>query len=141
MKIKAATASLILAILLTSCGGKGVYGKVTDGETGNPVAGASVELDCADCNADFTAETDTDGAYSFPDAPAGNYVLSIVWSDPPDCPDIQPFETLGAIGDFVVTYAGYGGLGGFGNHRIIAAVEFQLKEGQGKKYNLEIACP
>ena len=105
------------------------------------MAGAFVELDCTDCNSDFTAQTDADGNYSFADAPAGNYVLSLVWDTPPDCPGIQPFETLGASGDFVVTYAGYGGLGGFGNHRILAVVEFQLEEGQGKKFNLELACP
>jgi hypothetical protein len=141
MKIKLMMASLILATLLTACGGKGVYGKVTDEDAGKPVSGASVELDCTDCNTDFTAQTDADGNYSFADAPAGNYVLSIVWDNPPDCPGIQPYETLGSSGDFVVTYSGYGGLGGFGSHRIIAVVEFQLEEGQGKRLNLEIACP
>ncbi len=141
MKIKLTIVSLMLSLLFTSCDVRGVYGKVTDGETGQPISGTSVELDCTDCNTDFTAETDMDGNYSFPDIPAGKYVLSIVWSDPPDCPGIQPYETLGSSGDFVVTYAGYGGLGGFGNQRIIAVVEFQLGEGQGKKYDLKIACP
>jgi hypothetical protein len=95
------------------------------GETGKPISGASVELDCTDCASDFTAKTDADGNYSFTEATAGNYVISIVWSSPPACPGITPFETLGTSGDFVVTYAGYGGLGGTGNKRIIAVVEFQ----------------
>lgn len=54
MKTTIAAISLIIAVLLTSCGGKGVHGKVTDGETGKPVAGAAVELDN-----DFAAKTDT----------------------------------------------------------------------------------
>lgn len=142
MKVKIIIVLLILASLLTACGGgKGVYGKVTDEDAGKPIAGASVELDCTDCNSDFSVQTDADGNYSFPDAPAGNYLLTIVWNNPPECPGIEPYETLGASGEFVVTFAGYGGLGGFGNKRVIAVAEFQLEEGQGKKFNLEIACP
>lgn len=144
MKVKIIIVLLVLTSLLTACGGgEGVYGKVTDEEAGEPVAGASVELDCTDCDSDFSAQTDADGNYSFPDAPAGNYLLTIVWNSPPECPRITPYETLGASGEFVVTYAGYvmGGLGGAGNRRIIAVAEFQLEEGQGKKLNLEIACP
>lgn len=139
MKIKMTTVSLVLAILLTSCGGKGVYGKVTDGEAGKPISDASVKLDCTDCDSDFTATTDAGGNYSFPEAIAGKYVLTIVWSNPPACPGIVP--PLGTSGDFMVAYAGYGSLGGAGNKRIIAVVEFQLTAGQGKKYNLKIACP
>jgi hypothetical protein len=142
MIIKIIIASLTLTLLLTACtGGKGVYGKVTDEDAGEPVAGASVELDCTDCDSDFRAQTDADGNYSFPDAPAGNYLLTIIWDNPPECSGITPYETLGANGEFVVTFAGYGGLGGFGGKRVIAVVEFQLEEGQGKKLNLEIACP
>ena len=141
MKNKLAVALLIAAVFLTSCGGKGVHGKVTDGETGKPVAGASVELKCTDCDAHLTTRTDTGGNYSFPEPAAHKYVLSIVWDNPPDCPQITPFQTLGSSGDFVVTYAGYGGIGGFGNKRIIAVVEFPLQEGQSKKLNLKLACP
>ncbi|MCQ3939254.1 MAG: hypothetical protein DPW18_19755 [Chloroflexi bacterium] len=141
MKTRITIVSLLLALLFTACSGKGVYGKVTDEDAGGPVAGASVELDCTDCDSDFSAQTDADGNYSFPDAPAGNYLLTVVWDNPPECPGITPYETLGSSGDFVVTFAGYGGLGGFGNKRIIAVAEFQLEEGQGKKINLEIACP
>lgn len=144
MNIKIIIILLVLAILLTACGGgKGVYGKVTDEDAGEPVAGASVKLDCTDCDSDFSAQTDADGNYGFPDAPAGNYLLTIVWDNPPECPGIAPYETLGSSGEFVVTYAGYvmGGLGGLGNKRVIAVAEFQLGEGQGKKLNLEVACP
>ena len=141
MKIKITIVSLVLAILLTSCGGKGVYGKVTDGETGKPISGASVELDCTDCASDFTAKTDADGNYSFPETTAGNYLLSIVWRHPPACPGITTLENFGTSGDFLVAYAGYGGFGGTGNKRFIAVAGFQLKEGQGKKYDLKLACP
>jgi hypothetical protein len=139
MKIRFTAAMLLMTILLTSCGGKGVYGKVTDNDAKKPISGASVELKCTDCAAHFTANTDENGAYSFPDAPAGNYTLSIVWYTPPACPGITPFQTLGTFGDFVVTFAGYGGLGGTGNKRVIAVGEFKL--GSGKKMDLKIACP
>ena len=141
MKIKLGTALWVAVLLLASCGGKGVYGKVTDDDAGKPISGASVELDCTNCEAHFTAKTDADGNYSFPEAAAGNYVLSIVWETPPSCPGITPFQTLGTSGDFLITYAGYGGLGGTGNKRIIAVLEFELKEGQGQKGDLKIACP
>lgn len=140
VNIKITLASLIFTLLL-ACGSKGVHGKVTDEDAGEPVAGASVQLDCTDCDSDFSAQTDADGNYSFPDVPAGNYLLTVVWDGPPECPGITPYETLGANGEFVVTFAGYGGLGGFGNKRIIAVAEFQLEEGQGKRFNLEIVCP
>lgn len=141
MKTKSILAWLITTVLLTACGGKGVYGKVRNGETGKPISGAAVALDCTDCDAHFVTTTDSDGNYSFPEPAAQNYVLSIVWSHPPDCPKITPFDTLSTSGDFLVTYAGYGGIGGMGNRRMIAVVEFQLEAGQSKKFNLELACP
>jgi len=140
MKVRFATAMLLIIILLTSCDrSKGVYGKVTDNDTGKPISEASVELKCTNCDARFTANTDPDGNYSFPDATAGKYLLTIILNDPPSCPGIAPFQSLGTSGEFIVAYTGYGGLGGTGNKRIIATVEFELE--QSKKFDLKIACP
>jgi hypothetical protein len=139
MKARFTAAFILLTLLLTACGGKGVYGKLTDKDAKKPISGASVELKCNDCDAHYNAVTDENGSYSFPDAPAGNYLLSIVWRDPPDCPGITPFQTLGAFDDFVVTFSGYGGIGGFGDKQVIAVGEFKL--GNSKKMDLKIACP
>lgn len=138
MKTRIAIVSLLAVMLLAACAGKGVSGKVTGGD-GKPIAGASVELKCTGCATSSQAKTGSDGRYSFPDAGAGNYVLTIVWDNPPACPGITPFETLGKSGDFLITFAGYGGIGGTGSKRVIAVVEFELKG--GKTYNLKIACP
>jgi hypothetical protein len=139
--------SLLLAIaLLTACGGgKGIYGTVTDGEARKSLAGASVELlSCAASGCDekvASQTTSSDGRYSFPDVPAGKYMLSIIWGNAPLCPGIQPYQTLGTSGEFLVTYAGYGGLGGTGNRRMVAVKELELQEGKSVKLDLTFACP
>jgi len=142
MKIKYRFALLLMAIFLTSCGGEGIIGKLTDGETGKSISDASVELDCIDCDSQFTVKTDVDGNFSFPDANAGNYTLTIVWSDPPSCPGIEPHETMDVVsGDFIIGYFGYGGIGGYGPKRIVATVKIELQEGRSERFNLTIECP
>jgi len=139
--------SLLLAVsILTACGrGPGVYGKVTDGEAGKPLDGARVEL--LGCNASGCEETvasqvtGSDGRYEFRDVSPRKYILSIIWENSPPCPGIQPYDTLGTSGEFLVTYAGYGGLGGFGIPRMIAVKEFELQEGKGLRLDLTFACP
>ena len=135
----------LIALLLTACGSKGIYGKVTDGESNRPISGATVELSCVECSggARVTGRTDAEGNYRFPEYSysEGKWMLSITWNDPPACPGITPFETLTTIGDFLVTFAGYGGLGGTGAKRVIAVAELDLKYGRGYKMNLELSCP
>ena len=143
MKIRLITAGLMISMLLVSCAGQGVSGKVINGETGKPLSGASVKLKCSDCPDNFSARTDAEGSFAFPEISGGNYLLSIVWSSPPACPGIQPFETVGSSGDFIISYAGYakGGIGGLGTKQIIAVAEFKLNAGQGRKFNLKLSCP
>jgi hypothetical protein len=145
-KYRRLTWPLLAVFLLTACsGGKGIYGKVTDGESRTPLGSATVEL--MECNASGCEEsvasqfTSADGRYEFPDVAPGRYLLSITWKSSPDCSGITPFETLGASGEFVVMYAGYGGLGGTGARSMIAVKEFDLKEGQNLRLDLEFACP
>ena len=139
--------SLLLTLLvLAACSsGNGIYGKVTDGEAKKPLQGAVVEL--LECNAAgcenlvASQTTSSDGRYEFPEATSGKYMLTITWENPPECPGIQPYDTLGTSGEFLVTYAGYGGLGGLGKRSIFALHEFEFKEGENVKLDLELSCP
>jgi hypothetical protein len=143
MRHHTAVSLLLVVSFLTACGGgKGVYGTVTDGE---PLPGARVELlscNVSGCNDEVASQiTASDGRYSFPDAGPGKYMLTITWENSPACPGIQPSQTLGTSGEFLVTYAGYVGLGGTGNRSIFAVKEFELKEGQSIQLDLKFACP
>jgi len=139
--------TLFLALIaLTACsGGTGVHGKVTDGEENKPIQGALIDLkecDTSDCEKVVASlTTGSDGRYEFPDVDSGKYMLTITWENPPDCPGIQPYDTLGRSGDFLVTYVGYGGLGGQGRHVIFAIHEFEYNEGDNVKLNLDLSCP
>lgn len=137
---------LVAVAVLSACGGAtGVHGRVKDGEANEPLAGAKVELlRCTQSGCEETVgkqTTGTDGRWAFPDAEPGKYLLSIVWSSPPDCPGIQPFDTLGTSGEFLVTLTGYGGLGGTGPRSMLAVQEFELTASKGKKLDLEFSCP
>ena len=137
--------ALIISLLAACSGSTGVYGQVTNGETGDPLAGVSVELsECNEsgCDEVFSSQvTGEDGRYEFPDAPAGKYMLSILWESAPECPGMSAFASLGRSGDFIVSYIGYGGLGGLRPIKSILAIsEFELG-GQGIKMDLELGCP
>lgn len=138
--------ALCLIAALSACESvKGITGRVTDGMSRASLEGASVELfkcEASGCDVLLSSQTTgEDGRYNFPDAPPGRYLLSIVRLDSPPCPGIQPFETMGVRGEFVVAYSGYGGIGVFGSTRMIATHEFELAEGGGVKLDLDFACP
>jgi hypothetical protein len=68
-------------------------------------------------------------------------MLSTTWETPPACPAIQPVQTLGTSGEFVVIRAGCGGPAGTGKQQMIAIKEPQFEEGKGVKLDLTFACP
>jgi hypothetical protein len=146
MKCHIAIPLVLIASLLAACSSSsGVYGQVTDGESGGPLPGISVELsECSESGCDEVLSsqvTDEDGRYAFPDAPAGKYMLSILWESAPECPGMSAYAGLGRSGDFLVSYIGYGGLGGLRSTKSILAIsEFELG-GRGKKLDLELGCP
>jgi len=147
MKYHIAIPLALIVSLLAACSGSiGVYGQVTNSETGDPLAGLSVELfECNDSGCDEMLSSQVngeDGRYEFPDTAAGKYMLTILWESAPECPGLPEFFSgLRWSGDFIVSYIGYGGLGG---HRPIKSVlainNFEL-EGKGIKMDLELGCP
>jgi hypothetical protein len=147
MKIQLTVASLLIIAFLTSCGGgsggRGVYGKITDASTGEPISFALVELDCTNCTKDFTARTDKDGNYSFPDAVASDYMLTITWGRAPACTGYTATKTVGQIsnesGVFFLAYS-YSPTDAL-SHTIVAVTPLRVEEGQGKEVSLAIACP
>ena len=146
MNLRVISVLLLATCFLGACGGgTGIYGTVTDGEANRPLAGASVVLfacDASSCEEEIaTQTTGSDGHYDFPEATPGRYLLSITWDNPPDCPGIQPYDTLGVSGEFVVTRAGYGGLGGLGQRAMLAVKEFELETGRSKSMDLTFECP
>lgn len=145
-KLSLVMLAICLIGLLSACESvKGVVGTITDGTVGHALQGSTIELfKCADGGCDQMLSSQTtgaDGRYSFPDAPAGDYLLAITWSQAPDCPGIEPFQTMGSSGDFAVAYIGYGGIGGYGQQQMLATREFTLTEGGGTKMDLEFTCP
>ena len=135
----------LMIFLLTACSAStGVHGQVTDGDTGDPLAGVSVMLECAEtgCDERYPVQvTGEDGRYEFlPRTSGGAYQLTILWESAPECAGMSTDAGPWTNGDFTVHYAGYGELAGLPPGSILAIGRFEF-EGRDIPMDLELGCP
>ena len=84
-----------------------IAGQVTAG--GNPVEGASVDLDAPAGESDQSRTTGSDGRYDFEDLRSGDYTLTLTAPDGVTCDDTESSVTLEAGGAAIVNFGCAGG--------------------------------